>query len=130
MMQEFLLLGDPRPQGRPRFYKRGNFIGVYDPKESKEYKQTIAAQIAAQCPVYISDKAVSLEVEFVFARPKSIPKKVIDHVKKPDLDNLLKAVIDAITGIVIRDDSQIVSLNARKEYGDPPQTRLRVYYEK
>jgi len=130
MMQEFLLLGDPRPQGRPRFARIGEFVKAYDPKESREYKQTIAAQIAAQNPVYIQDGPISLEVEFIFARPKSLPKKVQDHTKKPDLDNLLKALKDGMTGIVWRDDAQIVSLSARKDYGECPQTKVRVYYEK
>ena len=53
MTQTFTILGDPRPQGRPRFYRRGNFVGAYDPKKSREYKQTLAAQIAAHNPEYI-----------------------------------------------------------------------------
>ncbi|OQB72563.1 MAG: Endodeoxyribonuclease RusA [Deltaproteobacteria bacterium ADurb.Bin135] len=126
MMQTFYILGDPRPQGRPRFYKRGNFIGVYDPKESRNYKQTLAAQIAAQNPEYIQDGAISLECEFIFARPKTLPKKVVDHTKKPDLDNLLKALKDAMTGIVWHDDAQIVSLSARKDYGDVPGIKMVV----
>ena len=126
MTQIFYILGDPRPQGRPRFYKRGNFIGVCDPKESRNYKQTLAAQIAAQNPVYIQDGAISLECEFIFARPKTLPKKVVDHTKKPDLDNLLKALKDAMTGIVWHDDAQIVSLSARKDYGDVPGIKMVV----
>ncbi len=126
MTQTFTILGDPRPQGRPRFYRRGNFVGAYDPKKSRNYKQTLAAQIAAQNPEYIQDGAISLECEFIFARPKTLPKKVVDHTKKPDLDNLLKALKDAMTGIVWHDDAQIVSLSARKDYGDVPGIKMVV----
>ena len=126
MTQTFTILGDPRPQGRPRFYRRGNFVGAYDPKESRGYKQTLAAQIAAQNPEYIPEGAISLDCAFIFARPKSLPKKVVDHTKKPDLDNLLKALKDAMTGIVWHDDAQIVSLSARKDYGDVPGIKMVV----
>ena len=63
---------------------------------------------------------MSLEIEFVFARPKSLPKRVEDHVKKPDLDNLIKAFKDAAKGILWHDDSQVVQMTARKAYGDKP----------
>lgn len=127
MTQTFTILGDPRPQGRPRFYRRGNFVGAYDPKESREYKQTLAAQLAAQSPEFIEQgKAVSIYVEFIFARPKSLPKRVEDHVKKPDLDNLIKALKDAAKGILWHDDSQVVQLSARKVYGATPMTVIEV----
>lgn len=126
MTQVFTILGDPRPQGRPRFARMGKFVKAYDPKDSRGYKQTLAAQIAAQNPTYIADGAVCLVCEFVFARPKSLPKRVVDHTKKPDLDNVIKALKDAMTGIVWRDDAQIVSLTARKYYGDVPGIKITV----
>jgi Holliday junction resolvase RusA-like endonuclease len=47
-------------------------------------------------------------------------------VGKPDLDNLLKAVLDAINAIVFADDSQVVSLLASKTYGARPQVSVSV----
>lgn len=126
MTQTFYILGDPRPQGRPKFYRRGSFVGAYDPKESREYKTTLAAQVSSQNPEYIGEGAIYLEAEFIFSRPKSLPKKVNDHVKKPDLDNLIKALKDGLTGIVWKDDSQIVQLTARKDYGDVPGIKVAV----
>ena len=126
-MQKYTILGDPRPQGRPKFFRRGNFVGAYDPKQSRDYKQTLAAQLAAQSPEFIEQgKAVSIYVEFIFARPKSLPKRVEDHVKKPDLDNLIKALKDAAKGILWHDDSQVVQLSARKIYGSTPMTVIEV----
>jgi len=127
MTQTFTILGDPRPQGRPRFTRIGGFVKAYDPKQSRDYKQTLAAQLAAQSPEFIEQgKAVSIYVEFVFARPKSLPKRVEDHVKKPDLDNLIKALKDAAKGILWHDDSQVVQLSARKVYGITPMTVIEV----
>ena len=121
-MKKYIILGDPRPQGRPKFFRRGNFAGAYDPKQSRDYKQTLAAQLAAQDPVFIEQgKPVSLDIEFIFSRPKSLPKRIEDHVKKPDLDNLVKAFKDSAKGILWHDDSQVVQMTVRKVYGTTPQ---------
>ena len=60
---------------------------------------------------------MSLTVRFYLPRPKSLPKRVTEHTKKPDLDKLLRAVLDACTtGGVWRDDSQVATIHARKVY--------------
>lgn len=46
------------------------------------------------------------------------------HTKKPDLDNLIKAVKDSLTGIVYRDDGQICLETANKRYADVPGIRI------
>ena len=64
--------------------------------------------------------------------PKSTPKsrkaamleKIIQHTKKPDLDNLQKAVLDALNGTAWEDDSQIVRITAEKKYTDDPYVYL------
>jgi Holliday junction resolvase RusA-like endonuclease len=45
---------------------------------------------------------------------------------KPDIDKLSRSVLDAITGGIVKDDSQVIILNARKEYGDKPGVLIRV----
>ena len=57
-----------------------------------------------------------MELHFYLLRPKSLPKKIEHHVKKPDLDNLMKAIKDALKGVCYRDDSQIISVTATKKY--------------
>ena len=39
------------------------------------------------------------------------------YTKKPDLDNLVKSVLDGLNGIAYVDDNQIIDIEARKEYG-------------
>lgn len=68
-----------------------------------------------------------VRAEFRFARPKShLTKKGVltksaprTHVSKPDLDKLVRTVLDALTGVVIHDDSQVCGIVAQKDYADP-----------
>lgn len=52
--------------------------------------------------------------------------KKIRPIKRPDLDNVLKAVSDALNKIAYKDDSQIVGAVLRKYYGDDARTEVRV----
>ncbi len=64
-------------------------------------------------------------------RPVSTPKRVTPPaVKKPDLDKLARAILDALTHTVIADDSQVVELYAHKrlaEIGEAPRARITVH---
>lgn len=109
------IYGNPVPQGRPRAFRRGNFIGMYDPKNSKEWKETIRWQAIHQQSKLLQG-AIKMNAKFILERPKSLAKKVVYHIKRPDLDNLVKAVKDALRGICYHDDSQIIELCAKKLY--------------
>ena len=63
-----------------------------------------------------------LTLHFSLPRPKSLAKKKAPHLKKPDLDKLVRAVNDALTGILYHDDAQIVSILASKEYAHVDET--------
>lgn len=116
MKQFFVIMGIPKAQGRPRFARMGKFVKTYDPKESRVYKDNVAAQVVAQKPKYIENDAIRIAVTFFLPRPKSLKKSITEHVKKPDIDNLVKALLDSLKGIVWRDDSQIVYMSANKVY--------------
>lgn len=124
----FVVYGSPVAQGRPRFFRRGNFVGAYDPDKSRDWKRTVMAQALEQLggQAEIHDGPLTLKLFFHLPRPKSLPKKVQHHIKKPDADNLAKAIKDALRGVVYRDDSQIVALEVRKAYGDPPRVLIGV----
>ncbi len=69
-------------------------------------------------------------LEFRMPRPKSTPKATPAAVKRPDLDKLARAVLDAITGTVLVDDSQVVDLSASKrlaEVGESPGALISVW---
>ena len=61
---------------------------------------------------------VALTVAFRMPRPKKYqkPNRPVFHCTKPDIDKLLRAVLDALTGVVFVDDSQIVTVIATKQY--------------
>lgn len=61
------------------------------------------------------DGPVSVSLAFVMPRPKSAPKsKHVPAVKRPDVDKLARAVLDALTGVAFVDDSQVIELAASK----------------
>lgn len=120
------VLGVPVAQGRPKFFRKGNHVGAYDPKKSRDYKADIKAQAIEQIRGYDSmpplfEGALAMEVCAYLPRPKTLPKRVVHHIKRPDADNIAKGCKDALKGVIYKDDSQIVELRVRKEYGDPPR---------
>lgn len=123
----FHVPGPPVPKARPRTVrtKSGRTV-TYTPGETVLYENRVRAAAHAVAPGELLDGPVRLEVMFLFARPKSRPKKHRYPDVRPDLENLLKAVMDALTGIVWRDDAQVVDVSALKLYGPTPGTNVRV----
>ena len=132
---EFRISGEPVAQGRPRFSRRGNFVKTYDPKKSRDAKQTVkyfATEAMKGENMVPLEGPLSMRVEFGVALPKSdyrkrTPREKAWRTKKPDLDNLVKTVKDACSGVVYLDDNQIVDLKARKltcAQGEAPYTRV------
>jgi Holliday junction resolvase RusA-like endonuclease len=124
----------PVPQGRPRFVKRGNFVQTYDPKTSKEFKEKLKG-LAKKYHMSPSERALEVSIVFYMGIPKSYSKKFREdalrkrelHVKKPDVDNLAKGTLDALTGVLWKDDSQIVKLIIEKVYGEIPRIEMEVH---
>lgn len=118
-MVKFRVYGYPRAQGRPRFARVGKFVKTYDPKESKDWKDSVRTQ-AILNKVAMLQGPLRMALTFYLPRPKTLPKKVLHHSKRPDLDNCIKAVWDSLKGITYADDSQVVKLIATKEYHPEP----------
>lgn len=118
---EFYIHGNPVPQDRPRHATRkkkggGTFIATFDTNRSKEWKKTIAdhaKKIGVQ--PFPAGLPLALTVQFYLDRPKTVKRR--HPTAKPDLDNLTKAVQDALNGIAYMDDSQICIVHAAKHYG-------------
>ena len=108
------LKGTPVPKGRPRF---GNGR-AYTPKRTKDYESALKALIKEQ------DIQGPIEVTLlaIFPRPQRLmPKKyhdgLIKHTKRPDLDNIIKAVLDALNK-TLKDDAQVCTIHAYKYYAE------------
>ena len=105
---ELTIPGKPVAQGRPRFYRRGNFVVATDPKASKVYKADI--QYLAQKHKEnnniseLLDGPLGLDVMAYFPCPKSRwrktkPRTEEHHAKRPDADNVAKSIKDGLTGV-------------------------------
>jgi len=72
---------------------------------------------------------VRLTVAFYLPRPKSLAKRISAHTKKPDCSKLIRSTEDALSGVVYRDDAQVVEIVAGKFYAAPtasPHVDVRV----
>jgi len=136
---ELTIPGKPVAQGRPRFYRRGNFVVATDPKASKVYKADI--QYLAQKHKEnnniseLLDGPLGLDVMAYFPCPKSRwrktkPRTEEHHAKRPDADNVAKSIKDGLTGVFYHDDSQISELIIRKRIaaqGEAPRIEVSLY---
>ena len=130
----FRVNGIPTTQGSKRGFvnpKTQRVIIVDDNKpELKRWRQDVidaakALRSGAWVPL---DAAIELEVTFVLPRPQvhygahGLKPNAPHYVKgKPDLDKLVRAIMDAITIAGLwRDDGRVASLITRKVYGDEP----------
>jgi len=111
----FCIETKPLPAPRPRFSK----YGTYNKKEYTQYKQKIAWMYKSKGGS-LYDGIVNIKIDFFFMVPKSWSKKkkecMDEYLPKADVDNLAKAVLDALNGIAYEDDRQIQSLFVRKQY--------------
>lgn len=104
---------DPVPKGRPRLSRGGHAFTPLKTREAERIIQLMAQKQAGNQPRLAGP--IQADVLFVISKPKK-PKDKNYHVVRPDLDNLLKLVLDALNGILWNDDSQIVQICASKRY--------------
>jgi Holliday junction resolvase RusA-like endonuclease len=67
---------------------------------------------------------VSLCLTFYFEKPPSVAKKRTECVVKPDIDKICRSTFDALTGVLFKDDAQVVEIVARKQYGTPERVEI------
>ena len=121
----FTVFGQAQPQGSTRaFVRNGRPIITTTNKNLHQWRDLVAA--TAQTHAQMFDGPVTLMLLFKLPRPKTLPKKILHHIKKPDLDKLVRAMCDALTGVMWHDDSQIVEIKARKQYGDNPSVTIKI----
>jgi Holliday junction resolvase RusA-like endonuclease len=125
----FTVSGDPVPQPRPRVSMRGGFARAYVPKDHPvhAYRQQVA--LAAKAAGLGHTKTpVNVCVVAVFKRPAShvttrgTVKATAPKVPRPDVDNIAKAVLDALCDFF--DDTLVESLSVSKSYGDESSTSV------
>lgn len=115
---EFRIKGQPQGKARPRF--NGNH--TYTPKATKDYEHLVRTSYIAQCGNKMNDFN-RIAIKAYFEIPKSATKKERAEImagkkvnKKPDIDNIIKIILDSLNGLAYADDKQITKIEAIKSY--------------
>lgn len=132
MKVEFTVPGIPVGKGRPRFTKDGH---AHTPQKTRDYEDKVAQCWKCQSGKGFADGIpLTATVTAFFTVPKSTSKKkaaALDgtpHIKRPDADNVAKAILDALNGHAYNDDSAIALLTVRK-YQTTGASRVEVTIE-
>lgn len=134
MIYEIVIPLNPVAQKRARVTMRGRFPHFYDPKESKDFKNIIATYVRQKLFKPLSG-GIKLDIKFYIERPKYLMRKkdtenAIPHMAKPDIDNLLKSIMDGMNGVAYEDDSQVCVSSQAKFYTEKTQqARTVIFFE-
>jgi len=133
---EFVVYGRPKGKGRPRFTMDGH---AYTPQTTKAYEKEIRQAFREAGGTSFGTVPVAVDVVAYYPIPKSARKAdkeamaagMVVPMVKPDIDNVLKAILDGIQGEdgAFHDDAQVVSIRAEKRYdriGAPGAVVVRI----
>lgn len=131
-----MIPGEPQGKGRPRYTRSGH---TYTPDSTRAYEALVRACYAEHVNSEPFAKGVPLvvviECRFGVSLSDSVKKrqaKLCDMMmptKKPDTDNIVKAVMDALNGAAYHDDSQVTTLHVYKRYGIAPCVKVWISKE-
>lgn len=130
-MREYIITvhRKPIPASRPRVTRWSSYYK--EPYNSyKDILKDIMMNESGSLlkPVFDASMALKIDIIFELEIPKSLSKKKQEllvgrlHTKKPDIDNLVKSVLDAMNDIWFKDDGQIACLSVVKKYSREPKT--------
>lgn len=129
-MIKFTVFGEPKAKARPRVTRSGF---AYTPKDTVMYENLVRTSLTEQCGLITPmEGEVIATIIAYFKIAKSAPKKrreqmaagLLNPTKKPDLDNIAKAILDSINGIAYIDDSQVTGLTIIKKYSNRPRVEV------
>lgn len=138
----FYVHGSPKGKGRPRFSRdMYGHVHTHTPPETAEFEARVVTAYleqggaARQRPYFPKGAPLILEAEIYFSPPESASKKKklemiagkIRPTKRPDVDNVLKAIADSLNGLAYADDAQVVDMRASKQYDAIEGVRVTVY---
>lgn len=132
---KFIVEGEPKAlkrhrDKRPVKSKTGKwFTPKYDPSSAdKEVFLAMCKQYRPDFP--IEDTPVLLKVCFYFSAPKSKKDAEMRHTKRPDVDNLVKFVLDSLNGTFWKDDCIVFWIESKKLYtiAGRPRTEIEIIY--
>ena len=131
-MPWFTVPGEPRGKGRPRVTRNG----TYTDSETKAYEQKIVAYYCKSYRAfrYPDNSFITVKVIAYYPIPKRSTKAQLASMqagkifpsRKPDIDNVLKVVLDALNGVAYKDDSRVVCVEAEKKYSFDPRLEIHL----
>jgi len=125
-MIDAVIVGKPVSKGRPRFgrAKNGGMV-AYTPFKTRKYEQEVKSlfQIAMFGKAML-EGPVKVTITAYF----NSKKKTGWHTSRPDLDNIIKVILDSMNGIVMEDDAAVAQIIASKQYAEGEE-RVEVQIE-
>lgn len=133
-MIKLIIYGEPVPQGRPRFTTVDGHARAYDPAKSKSFKQYVKLVASQNRPPELLTGPIQMDVKIYKGTLKSFSKKKAEQAEKgelrpltkPDVDNYVKGIKDALKSVVWKDDSQVVDLHISKWYSATPRIEITI----
>jgi len=130
----FSIPGPPVGKGRPRFARMGTFIKTYTDKDTLSYENLVKVSFRQVHCGNPKEGPIKVEVRAYFPIPKSVTKKFrteasnenMPVTKKPDGDNIIKIILDALNQIAYKDDAQIYDVRCIKVYSENPRTVVKI----
>ena len=132
---KFTVPGEPVGKGRPRVVHNGKFTQSYTPEKTATYENLVKVEFQRQCPRQpIIETPVTLKIRCFYGLAMRDSKKkkaaklagAIRPTKKPDIDNCIKIIADALNGLAYVDDTQIVGVTAEKYYAEIPHVDVEI----
>ena len=125
-MYQFEVLGEPIGKARPRVTR----WGAYTPQKTTDYENLIRSAYKGE----YHTGYLQVDVVAYFKVPKSVSRKKrlqmldreIKPAKKPDIDNVLKIVLDSLNKVAYKDDAQVISASIAKYYSDNPRLEIAI----
>jgi len=115
----------PKAAPRPRVTK----FGTYNAKDYTDWKNGLKCFTKGMIKKPF-EKELFVKIDFFYEIPKSWSKKKKEsakwHTSKPDIDNLIKSVLDGLNGVAFIDDAQVASIQARKQYASFTGVKIEI----
>ena len=133
MIYEFEVPGRVIGKGRPRL---NSYTGiVYTPTRTKDYESLVEQYFLLKYPRFkVLEGRIKVSIIAYFSIPKTTKKADINEMlennisptKKPDIDNIVKAILDSMNKFAFKDDNQITKLEVEKKYAQEDKVYVKI----
>lgn len=133
MIYEFEVIGEIKGKARPRL---NTYTGnIYTDSNTKNYENLIKQYFKVKYPRYVPfENRVKVKIIIYLKIPQNTTKKnrklieegLLSPTKKPDIDNVVKIVLDALNKMAFNDDNQITQLEVEKTYSEEEKLYIKL----